>query len=924
MWTGVNIHIAIGNVTCTNLRSKLIYSKVAACNLHSFGMPRASPTMALTDTEVHHSSSAAGVSSEEDRKLLEVYASRPLDHRESRAAVVRAASRAHGTQATHAARTALASLAADDPPYDAPDVMTALLDVAAAGANVDDVRTFVLASSAWKVVTAAALVPSPAKGIQDIAIRKQVLLTAGNAIATVVHELHRTAADRARPTSDGATSAEASATAAMARFVKIVRFHCVNAARCAARFLDQDTSLSASEKPVCTYLQNLALLLQLSVLRDEELPDSVASDLELQVLPPAAAAARAVLVMCETAGQLEQAVSTAYSVDTVSEKKLPGSLLAIAYLGCLVSAASKPNSLLDTFPTRSNSKLTGETGFQSLQAEDNQKNSSSRDWEVPRPGLEEISDFQNSTIESKQGSSEKLSQRLSDCLLTFISLLLDLICQLYPIIFQTRARTGRHLLLDIALSAVIDCAVKYDLAHSHSFDKLDWFILKNVASQNAITSWIAAEVAFRLLRSRQQCSEKQMHLFAGVMATARCSEAAGISCSDTQWMPLASRMANYLYFAKSLKKTDLFDSSLQYAATGSKDLSPPTCCMNLAISDVTALEILAQLCATTCAPRQEGHITAHDDVYSFQPTGVFQDLTISRQEISACVKSVLLGSSHGGRLACACAKLLPFVCDARTAAGAALACIKRSTSSTMLVLIALNSMNPGTMPEASLTAVAAEAPRLIQRHGPSCLPAVTAFLARSATYLHKNVSLSMWGAFAPAVNSAIHFARSQSGTNQHPIFCAAIMHHAAATLSITCSVSRTNAKTTATLPKESLSAAETALERYTSYMKDAKFGCSVSPAEQLVRAREAAMMKANQLSISAAHQQIRDTSLGSFGFALAELSRSVAIAVNKHSKSDIPPHLAAEVQALRNLTPRLSALIAFGTSQSSSGVSRTH
>jgi hypothetical protein len=840
-----------------------------------------------------------------DTALLRAYVTDSVARRDDRTAVVAAACRPGADQ--RAASAALGALKAD-PPTDA-DAVSALLAVAAGGARVDDIAVFVLATAAWKVVTAAVNAPLPA--VQDVPLRKRILVTALTSSSTLLGDIQRMFSDVAdEPTNAGRRQ---QTVTAVTRFIKIVRFHCVNATRLAERFIEQRTAMCEADACVSSALLNLAGMLQATALQSDVLPADIAGELEKQALMPATVVTKTVLAMCENSTEVGKAIVRAFSVGDhggVDQSKLSGRIVALAYLARMGEFANPPRPSQDALVTTPDEEM-DEIG------------AGPKETAIIGDRLGKVESTSNTLVDLRAQERISVSSRTGDMLrLAVAPFILPLIFQLadrvYASAFRVHLRVSERTLASLVAAAVGDCAAQaVDVVSDNDTCALTVttaVLLEHISRYNPLVAHVAAEGLLALLQHLDSATQRQLTLFYTVMAVTRLSLAADLACAEAQWVPLACQMAEYLLSVNCLHASDLFPlfpAAYLREEPRSKEGTPSI--VDSMFCDVAALRVLAGL-MLACGlnePREK------------QPNEILQQLCVPLDKLGGFTRMSLLGNSQGGRVAEACVHLLPHVCDPRSAAGAALVCFKRPACSTSLVISALNTLNPALMPEASLRAVASEASRAMQRHGPRIYPAIVALVSRAAVCLHKSVSLSTWCSLCPPVEVAVRFAQSVSdgctSSPQDSIISAAIMHHTAAILDVTSAIARgtNNTVTQATLPPASIPAAQAALGRVSEYVRDARIASSGSPQERLICSREAenvrnaeTLRENNGLSSGLSPATGRDdaAAMAGLGPGLAALMRTVLRTAGSKGNTSLPASISGELDALMVLVPVLSAM----------------
>jgi hypothetical protein len=858
--------------------------------------------------------------------LLRAYADDALARRCDRDAVVAAACRPGAD--TRAASAALAALKSD-PPTD-PRLLSALLTVAAGGARIDDIAVFVLATAAWKVVTAAVYAPFPA--VQDVPLRKRILVSALTLSSAILRDICRMLSDIADLAPDAGRHQET--VSAVTRFIKIVRFHCVNAARMAEHFMEQKIVMTASDACVSSALLNLASVLRATALQSDVMPSDVVDELETQALMPATAVTNAVLAMFETSSDVGESIVTALGVGEcggVDQAQLAGRLVAVAYLVRMgqVAAPPRPEPLIrpDNEPGEEGAGAVDRDAMETLQEPTSGATASAAATAgcaafAANATAAPTASPGDDKIRGRSAASFRTGNWLRQAARPFIlPLLLDLVGRTYATAFRVRLRVGGNTLASLAVAAVGSCAAQ--AADAFSDDDVDdpttitvALLLEEVASRNPLVAYVAAEGCLALLQHLSPYSAKQMKFFCTVLAITRLALAADVSCAESQWVPLGARMAAYLLSVHRLRASDMFPLFPSPQRIDSVSGDGLDVINDRVLCDVAALRILAGLIHMVSQP--DGRHESEQN----QPSQILEDLGLPIDKLSGFAKAALLGNAQGGRVAEACVHLLPHVCDARSAAGAALACLKRPTCSTALVVSALNTLNPGSMPDASLRVFACEAPRVMHRHGPRIYPAIVALASRVVTDVHNSVPLTTWTALCQSIDTAVAFAKSVAdGCITSPLdhlISAAIVHHASVILKVTGSGSSVNnTGTRAALPAASLPFAEDARQRASTFLVDAHSATSVSPQERLICSREADMVQDARLAAleeganrgaSPFALQEGATNMMSLAPTVAALARTVFRGAGSKGGCPLPVWLCGELDALLALVPILSSI----------------
>lgn len=646
-----------------------------------------------------------------DAELLQAYAADPARLRASRAAVAAAAARALVTRGSslQAARTALLALTGD-PPHDQPSALEPLLDLASAGTSVDDAIAFTSATAAWKALTLS-IITSPTPAVCDLAMRKRLLLTAAMSASTVLEEITETLLSSAAHVDDSAAL-----PTSIARHVTVLRFHVTNLARYARRFMEQSTLLTASDACVPATLRLLSMVLYTTVLKIDSISANFSSDIDRQVLTPAAAAARAVLIMCRDPAQVASALDASYGVAVggLSQEQLSGRLVAVAYFarmaeteGVSANVASLKN-VNASADVRSEFACTGSG--------------------TPRDDLEiSVITPQSAAHGPSVASPGALHNLLlNSSLPVVLPLIFQLTSYLYVTAFNVRTRVGGHSLASIAISAAVSCA-----SRSRDEQRVVVFMLEHISSRNTLVSHVAAETIVSI-------ASRIKEVFDTVMRVARIALAADLKCAESRWVALAARIGVWQCQAdREYANMSLFSSTsnngVQLDTMDEDSLSQVLC-------DNAGLRVLAEMCRI---------VSCMDAGYALQSEGgdekkmsvdvVLNCLGLPIERLAAFCKRTLLGSSHVGRVSVPCMLLLPYLGDTRAVTGAAVACLKRGTTSDHLAIATLRSISPQNMPESSLRIVATELPRLVARHGGFVRIAGLALATKAPTSTHASL-----------------------------------------------------------------------------------------------------------------------------------------------------------------------------------------
>lgn len=631
------------------------------------------------------------------------------------------------------------------------------------------------------------------------------------------------------------------------RLGKIARFHAVNAARCAKRFYE--AGVIADEELVGVLFALVGSVMAL-VSFNREVPGAIVDDLRQNLVPALAATLRAVLAMVPEE-KFGQVVRGAAGLASVKEDFVIFPGFAASTRGLLVLFYLMRMAVAET------------------------------------PESTAAPDVALAKSESRLSALAAIVSRCETCLENvLLPLFFELLGSSYNDSISLRMRGDNTPLFEIAAACVADGAVALDSSGSPGVVS---FLLTNLSSDNPLCGFAASEAIEAIARQRSASRHATDSLLLAVVAGAKLGLAAGCRYAIARWIPLACRIAAvYLEDGTSLDALSLCDN---IAAVSDRSHNQGSAATDT--HDPAELRIIAGVCRLIIERRNarvEGGVGVDAQAVVH---GVLSKVGVAPEVLSALVKSSLLANSQGGRIAEAAVFLLPFVCEPRAAAGAALACIKRMSSPPTLIIAAFNSFNPGTMPGATLKAVPVEAVRIIKKHGPQVLPAVAAFVARAAASLHGNVSLAIWPELASLLETAVLYAAAPPA-GAHPAICAAVMHHAAATLAVTGSIpdAGRNRSTHAALPPSILRTVEAALTR-------ARTGAHCVPESAAIAAEAAAV---------AAVTQPPDLGLGAVQPALHALARiSLACTPGTAAAGPVVAELKAVVAVANSMLQVLSA-----------------
>lgn len=678
-----------------------------------------------------------------------------------------------------AARHALVKLACEPQP----DALPALLTICEIGISLQVVDAFLLSSLAWKAV-----VPTCQKFSGTGCIPPQVRLrTPLCAILSAKRLLYgiRRSGNGSSPDPSGLSSAPLKA-------VKISRFHCSNAAKCAKAFAEGGQWDASSEESLC---QLLAAVLELSayvlflISFEESVTEELRHELQQSVCHGLGATLRFVLSIVSTFRQSNDVKDASAilcrAVDQIPEIKDDSSVAPSISQGGLQLLA---NLHLMRYAVS----------------------------ETPKEDTVAQSD--------PPGHSDEPGPFLCSDML---------ISELLPRFFQRLATEHKTLLVcrhaqtalqmpDVLCAAVEEWVLTAEANSDAScLDRtriLEELLLSQLTSSAATPALMAMRIILRIAGAEHSTAQRRQQLLILALRATRISLSVCPGHAERRWIPLAAALGHEIM----KRNEDLEEALRTYQADNVQSASEIQTekTVDLQLGDPVVLRVTAALCGKLIAEETENGSAlvspqrAEENVSILDR--VVHSLGLNRPQLVSFVKDVVLGNKDTGATAEAALYLIPYLMDARASSGAALVCLKREESSIRIVQRAFNILNPAVMSPSATRTACNQASALIRKFGATICPPVTAFVARAAHSLRSTVPLSDWHYLSSLLNLAVSTLQP-SGSEElgNRLRYAVLLSHTARVLhAISLSQnSDSDQSTRPMLPKPLMALAEEAQER---------------------------------------------------------------------------------------------------------------
>ena len=669
--------------------------------------------------------------------------------------VVQDASSASGADAdaVAAAQTALHHLCRAPNAHAIPG----LLVVCEYQVSFDIVDVFKLYSAAWKVVTATCLKGADATQI-PVPVRLRVLASALVGVRNMLHEMAWRSSERWNLQLGG------NPATTLTRYLKIARFHAINAARCCKAFLNFHNGHATDQEKwvgVTGQVMRLLACVTHAAFYNDQIPEAVRKDLIQNVCPALGGIMRSFLSMVYSQG-----------------------------------AATCPETLLlkalNATPTEQESSFLRAFGVQTEHA---------RILAILL--LLRLSASQTSHTPNEEGSQCQ-HQACDNCIL---------LCQkalqsaLLPVLFasldsvQVKLFTLRELqsgltLFECVSSIAVQCTRLYNTTCTSrdDWDTLEDFLLAEINSRSALRALLSHRLILGLMDAQKNNEQGRHRLLFVVLRATRFSFSLGTGYAERRWIPLAGALGFML-----LQTDENFDEVVQMYQKARGIISGPDVePTSSAVLDATILRFLSCLCGLVLSHGGEKvnqsrglspQFPGHDlDALS----RVFEAVGLNRARLCEVVKGIVHTESHGGNLSDAALHLLPFLVDGKSATEAALSCLRRDRAPVQTLQRALNILNPALMSVPAIQSACTHAEALIKSKGTAICAPASAFVARASMSLHRSVSISNWHQLA----SLLELAVLTSGRQTLRESCikrlreAAVFHHATQVLRATSALSR--------------------------------------------------------------------------------------------------------------------------------------
>lgn len=664
-----------------------------------------------------------------------------------------------------------------------PDALPDLLTVCEYEVSFDIVDVFKLYSAAWKVVTTTCLKITNGNHL-PVAIRLRVLSSAMSGAQNMLMEV----AQRSEPQSHHHDNLNP--LSALTRYLKIARFHCINAARCCKAFLlFEDLDVSAEDQLTSLTSQVLRILgyVVYACNFKERIADGVRADMIQNISPALGGIMRSLLAMIQSFTRNDDGTSATRLISRA--------------LNSL--ATNKECALGDTTAVRSH-------GIQIIAV-----------MHLLRLAASDTS--QSVQKENTQSELQGRNRGIFLCRQVFESVLLPVLFNAFETthaqLFASRELQTSLPFFDCISLLVEECIALVDLKSNHRqhSTKLEDFLFIQMNAQSAVRALISHRSILRIMEARRGHSEKQHRLFFKALTGARLSLSLGTGYAERRWIPLASTMAMALFTAgQDLHAIVRLYQQARYNRTSAKSGR-----VSDFMTDAVILRVLSSLCGLLLSQAEQEPVPQLSPQRIHPGSDlvgrVLQSVGLDPAAVSTFVKRVVSAELAGDSLAEAAIYLLPYLMDGRSSSDAAVTCMKREDLSIKTQHRAINILNPALMSPAALQTACTRATALIQRFGLVMCAPVAAFVARASLCLHQNVSPSDWQHLACLLELSISSfgTLTESEIGVDGLREATVLYHATHALKITHALSHSipGNNTHVTLPRNILPQVEDAQAR---------------------------------------------------------------------------------------------------------------
>lgn len=664
-----------------------------------------------------------------------------------------------------------------------PDALPDLLTVCEYEVSFDIVDVFKLYSAAWKVVTTTCMKVTDGTHL-PVPIRLRVLSSAMSGAQNMLLEVAQ------RSESLGHQHDNLNPLPALTRYLKIARFHCINAARCCKAFLKfEDINVSSEDQLVSLTSQVLRILgyVVYACHFNESVADDVRADMIQNISPALGGIMRSLLAMIQS--------FTGNDDDNSATRLISRALDALATdeewtLGGVTAVSSHVVQILAIIHLL---RLAASETSLGVQKENTQ-----------------------SELQGRNRCIFLCRQVLES---TLLPVLFNALETTHAQLFASRELQTSLTFLDCISLLVEQCIALVDVqsnSRQHS-TKLEDFLLVQMNTQSAVRALISHRSMLRIMAAHKEHSARQHRLFFAALTGARLSLSLGTGYAERRWIPLASTMALVLFKAgQELRAIIRLYQQARYSPASATSTRASDF-----MADAVILRVLSSLCGLLLSQGEQeaGPLLSPQRIHpgSDLVGGVLQSAGLDPAEVSTFVKRVVSAEHAGDSLAEAAIYLLPYLMDGRSSSDAAVACMKREDFSIQTHHRAINILNPALMSPSALQTACSQATALIQRFGSVMCAPVAAFVARASVCLHQNVSPRDW----EQLSSLLELAISSFGTLTEleigidGLREATVMYHATHALKVTNALSHSMPRknTQVTLPRNIMPQVEDAQAR---------------------------------------------------------------------------------------------------------------
>lgn len=646
-------------------------------------------------------------------------------------------------------------------------VITVLLSICELNRSSQVLDVFVLSSASWKAIVAACLAPSDTPYKPSIAL--DIISCAVKSASTM---LLCGLSPKGHEHND---------ITMLSRFVKIAKFYCINASRCAKAFGNNlklhGTSVDALSKMLCDVLQLVASVSYILLFDHFELR-SVHEDIRKDIAPLVGTILQSVLEM-----------SHFLTKEPTLEKWT-----------CTMSEAIK--QMTDVRNISPNVRAN-----------------------IPIFLLRVLAIIQlmklsvNGIFHRNEKDQSQSLDRVSHALFCSVLLpgLFTCFNHAYAELTCLHERNSGVLFLDRVSAETAECVVHFRTEESilGRGNLTLWdFLLEQISSSNAVSAYVSKEAVMSLASYDADNPTWSDDCLTAILCCTRISLALESPHADTRWLPLATELTlHYVHAGKSVK--GLVEESKKLNKLTIPFVFPQD---RPITDDGLVLKLIARVCQQLCREEE-----SESSINSKQPQSgqsiscrILNAFGMDHLKLVTLVKSSTLASTGDMKTCEDAIPLLPHLLDAKSACGASLACLRRESSSCKAIIAAINTLNPSTMLPTAIKSVCRTATSAIERHGLVVCPAVSAFVSRASHTLHESVSLTDWQDLASLLERCILATRKLTGMEAEVAgsLCGAVMYHASNVLAVTRSIPHARSgHTHATLPECILEEVELSLQK---------------------------------------------------------------------------------------------------------------